>query len=1189
MAGRGFVLSMLLLASLAQAESLWKEYRSTLSEVRPGEVRVVTSQRLDGVTRRYSQVVSGRLHEVSCQARGTGRVQLGVNGSTGWAYSLEAELDPQAWKTLTVSYFETAPAFTISLYTLESNGAVFEAKDATMVVQDAIALPDADVTVAFEAEDYPGSNGQLGEVEGAIGGKAVRGGRHYQLALMPTPVTSRPLYAYCRVRRDADAAVQIAVGRGQQQVLGRADVAPGADWQWVKVGPISAAAMFPQAACRVAGDAQAGLWLDRVVFSTSPDLAAPDAVAAAPVYAQGLVAAGRAKTPPTIDGRGDDACWQETLALGPFVLNKESRPAQEQTTVRLAWDDAYLYAFFHCQESCLIPAANRRHEFRDSVDGPDLETIWNQDCVLLILQPDASQNVCYDLAVSPSGYVTDARMTGPDIWSTRDRSWNAGAKVATVVEDGYWTVEMAIPLSALGGVGKKAWKFRAGRIEKSRSEVSSWNLVEVGFHVLAELADLRLAEVVPGCDGMTLPEFGPGRNAVTYRASQPLHYETRMQYENERCQYTWGMSATSADFTVARTGRFTFQWRLAQPELNEYLLVSPTYALTASSRLLEYDVTGGEVFLNGRPAHSGATLNVGVNRIEIRAAGAVSGTFRCGDYVLPVDDDWVREDRVWRRVLLVDDSRVWPEWRREGVSIARGSIQQFIMVPQGVEGFPLKDYVFYFDLPEGFELVGTSGYYKIWQLETEVVGPVTYGGRPYVRHAVRYLNAIAGNRNRLSWQCAAAVVRAPLAFAEDETQIYFHVGSPSAGICEIPQAIPVRMLPPLDGVQPDRPLLLQMWMGWVHAMTDKTLYPVFAEQLRSMGVNEANFGDGTIVDRLALISLDVWCLNPTAYLEKHPEARKVGLNGKTAAKTVCSTVMTTDQEWMSHLQDTLIPEFLEKYGHPRHVNWDYEAPVTTSELACFCARCLASFQAAFPEIDAEVTSEKIQQQYAPQWTAFMNQRMAAIAGQFRDALHRHQPGIEFSVYTGYHSDFTKRHYGVDWSLLRDKIDRAMCGYGRPVDNLEATREAIGGMPFTLGIIANPYEIEKRTPPTWFRPADLMRRVSDSTGGVLLYHYSTLDSRSFQSVARVSRAMKDYGPYFVAHDVSRRAEVSIPGWSDAEREVLAGADGTLLVVLMNTSRNAKPYEVQLPAGHKAETPLAGKLPAGEFAIIKAVRK
>jgi len=347
MAGRGFVLSMLLLASLAQAESLWKEYRSTLSEVRPGEVRVVTSQRLDGVTRRYSQVVSGRLHEVSCQARGTGRVQLGVNGSTGWAYSRETELDPQAWKTLTVSYFETAPAFTISLYTLESNGAVFEAKDATVVVQDAIALPDADVTVAFEAEDYPGSNGQLGEVEGAIGGKAVRGGRHYQLALMPTPVTSRPLYAYCRVRRDAEAAVQVAVGRGQQQVLGRADVAPGADWQWVKVGPISAAAMFPQAACRVAGDAQAGLWLDRVVFSTSPDLAAPDAVAAAPVYAQGLVAAGRAKTPPTIDGRGDDACWQETLALGPFVLNKESRPAQEQTTVRLAWDDAYRSTLRH--------------------------------------------------------------------------------------------------------------------------------------------------------------------------------------------------------------------------------------------------------------------------------------------------------------------------------------------------------------------------------------------------------------------------------------------------------------------------------------------------------------------------------------------------------------------------------------------------------------------------------------------------------------------------------------------------------------------------------------------------------------------------------------------------------------------------------------------------------------------------
>jgi|LSQX01.2.fsa_nt_gb hypothetical protein len=124
-----------------------------------------------------------------------------------------------------------------------------------------------------------------------------------------------------------------------------------------------------------------------------------------------------------------------------------------------------------------------------------------------------------------------------------------------------------------------------------------------------------------------------------------------------------------------------------------------------------------------------------------------------------------------------------------------------------------------------------------------------------------------------------------------------------------------------------------------------------------------------------------------------------------------------------------------------------------------------------------------------------------------------------------------------------------------------------------------------------RPADLMRRASDASGGVLLYNYSTLDSRSFQSIARVSRAMKDYGPYFVAHDVSRRAEVITPGWSDAEREVLAGADGSLLVVLINSSRKAKAkaYAVQLPAGYASEGALAGELPAGDFALIHAVRK
>src|SRR4051794_35762247 len=61
----------------------------------------------------------------------------------------------------------------------------------------------------------------------------------------------------------------------------------------------------------------------------------------------------RTTTPPTIDGRLDDAAWQDaTLSLTEWLtynpLNGE-RLAQT-TEVRAAYDDRYLYFAFHCTD-----------------------------------------------------------------------------------------------------------------------------------------------------------------------------------------------------------------------------------------------------------------------------------------------------------------------------------------------------------------------------------------------------------------------------------------------------------------------------------------------------------------------------------------------------------------------------------------------------------------------------------------------------------------------------------------------------------------------------------------------------------------------------------------------------------------------------------------------------------------------
>ena len=143
-----------------------------------------------------------------------------------------------------------------------------------------------------------------------------------------------------------------------------------------------------------------------------------------------------------------------------------------------------------------------------------------------------------------------------------------------------------------------------------------------------------------------------------------------------------------------------------------------------------------------------------------------------------------------------------------------------------------------------------------------------------------------------------------------------------------------------------------------------------------------------------------------------------------------------------------MPEWYERRGRPDHVNWDYESEVTKSYISCFCPLCLERFR-AFAGLDSVPERSEIPSRYMAEWTRFMNMRMAELAGKLRSALKACNENVRFSVYSGYQSETHKRVYGVDWSLLADKIDVAMAGYGRPIDELNATRTALGKTPLVL--------------------------------------------------------------------------------------------------------------------------------------------
>lgn len=1152
-------------------------YRSTPVVVKDGVAVVKTASRTGGITRNWKLEGAGTLWRVSCLARGEGKAQLGVLGSHGWGYSPECELSATEWRAFEVLYYERLSAFTSRMYTLEDKPVTLEMKELALEEVAMPVLKDSAVpSCVFEAEDFPGRNAKLYRDKEASGGGCVSGGLWYELAVVPVPVTSRPLYVHCRVKKTAPQALNLTLVCRRNMVASAA-IPAGDGWQWIAFGPLPMQQLWPSMKVSLSGETHIDVMLDKIVVGT--DSALSDA--SVPYPEHGYATAVKAVVPPKMDGTLDDVCWQHAIVLSPFTVNSEGVMASETTMAKVMWDETYLYLSFRCEETCLVPAANRQHEFRNEKTGNDSEKIWAQDCVLAILQPDSTKAVCYDFAVSAAGDVLDSRMTGNDIWGTRDTSWDGGVRAATCVGDGYWNAELAIPLKAMEASPASDWRFLLGRIEQSRKEFSSWNMVRGGFHLPENFGVLRLVENAPGCLEFTLPDIASGRNKVTFTASEPVLFLAQTQYGKEKPESFTGISATEGVFNVAGNGRFRLECSLLRADTLEPLLRYPALQCSMSSVELTWKLSAGTVKLNGRESKSGVLMKDGINRLELVADGEVEGTFQAGELSFDTKSGWCRKDGLLTRYIAIGQSRIWPEWRAEGLVLSEGGLQDLTVMPLGFEGFKLNDYTFHFDLPEGFSLAGAIGKYKVWSIVLEDGGPVTHEGKPFRRSSIRFTKTVPYAAEILSWRCLSTLIRSPEKCQEGEYALFYSAGSREHAITEIPIRVPLKMTPHLDGVKAPLSLSLQMWMGnWFGAMDDNECRRLYVEHLAQMGVNETflTFKDPRI-NIIAMIGLENWQLDQTEFIKAHPDTPSIKFDGSPRKMLPCTSVMLTDPEWNAFLRNTLIPAYMKKYAEPDHVDWDYEFGVFDGDIACYCPRCLALFCKCFPDVPPDVTPERIKTDFAQQWVKFQNRRMADMAGLFRDALHAYKPGVIFSVYSGYHNDFTKQKYGVDWAMLKDKIDRAMCGYGRPVDNLEATRAAIGDIPFTLGIISQPYEITKRAHPSCFTPAELMRRLCDSSAGILLYAYNTLDARSFHAIARISHVMKKYERFFTRHDTGAAGTIDVHGLEPQFFSVLRDADGKLLVSVMNLSVKPLKYNLTLPGSKE----MTGILKPADFVI------
>lgn len=197
------------------------------------------------------------------------------------------------------------------------------------------------------------------------------------------------------------------------------------------------------AATPVAGDGAALLSSKRPVhlvgmggFSLHSDASAstpPRARAAVPVPAPAAGDAGaalpelhavRASAPPRIDGQGSDAPWTKA---SPVVFDTDWSGAATgiKTEVRAAWDEQGLYALFTLHDAGLSTDLSRDKSV-------EREKLYEEDCVELMLAPDATQRTRYfEVEVGPHGHFLDLEVDRAK--KVSNVAWSSGLAVATTL------------------------------------------------------------------------------------------------------------------------------------------------------------------------------------------------------------------------------------------------------------------------------------------------------------------------------------------------------------------------------------------------------------------------------------------------------------------------------------------------------------------------------------------------------------------------------------------------------------------------------------------------------------------------------------------------------------------------------------------------------------------------------------
>jgi hypothetical protein len=244
-----------------------------------------------------------------------------------------------------------------------------------------------------------------------------------------------------------------------------------------------------------------------------------------------------AVTPPTLDGKFDDAVWQTGEWYTNFTLLGEGdRPAAAQSRFKVAFDQSHLYIAMELDE----PHLDLLKAEVTERDGK----VYSDDAAEFMICPNSEREEYYHFITNPLGTLYDSqRRQGGHVGTSE---WDAQWQAVSGRFDGGWTVEAAIPFVELGltAASRGDWAINVARERQAHiSELSSFTEGRGGFHQPTSYATLKL----------------PGAELERFMWALRTPYETAVRQTDGQLSYQGKIHLTN------QTGRFWFAQ--VRPEL----------------------------------------------------------------------------------------------------------------------------------------------------------------------------------------------------------------------------------------------------------------------------------------------------------------------------------------------------------------------------------------------------------------------------------------------------------------------------------------------------------------------------------------------------------------------------------------------------------------------------------------------